>query len=535
MRKPARASTLNRLRERSVMLPHPRRRRHLAKRALGLVAVALCCFGPRLANASEKSTRLSSRGLVEFHADHYREALKLFDEAVAADEGDIYARYYRAVTRGRLDDLKGAISDLRAVLAAKPDLDQAALEIGVALVQTNQYAEATKWLQQAQRAKDEDAKASLFLGIAQLRLQQLDSARANFERAAAKDPKESLAAKYYLGVVDYQQGRWTDARQQFTAVAEGSPATEMGREAAKFLDRMSKGPTAGRRYQLYASAAFQYDSNVVLAPSNEVIKEAAGISSQADGRFALAFGGTYVLWRTDRVALALGYDFFKSMHFNLKEFNLNDHGPNVQLTAKTDFAQVGILGRYDYYLLQSQSFLQEVTVLPWMTIPEGPWGRTDVYYRMRRRDFKTLAFISRDAFNHAAGFKQYGYVGSPDKFLSIGYQFDREDPVVSERSPTSDHDANQFAYDGNEVNVGLGWAFPEKVTAETGYAYRHERYAAPSNGRRDEEHDVYFLARRPLTEYLSLTAGYFGTINNSNDLRFDYERHVGSVGLEVRY
>ena len=78
-------------------------------------------------------------------------ALELFDQAVAADPADVYARYYRAVTRGRLNDVEGAIADLRVVLAAKPDFDQAALDLGVTLVQTGKYREALPWLEQAQR------------------------------------------------------------------------------------------------------------------------------------------------------------------------------------------------------------------------------------------------------------------------------------------------------------------------------------------------------------------------------------------------
>ena len=41
--------------------------------------------------ASEQSERLYSRGLVDFHAGRYAEALKLFDQAVQADPNDPYA------------------------------------------------------------------------------------------------------------------------------------------------------------------------------------------------------------------------------------------------------------------------------------------------------------------------------------------------------------------------------------------------------------------------------------------------------------
>ena len=141
-----------------------------------------------MAAASEQSDRLTALGLVEFHAGKFTEALDHFDRAVQADSGDAYARYYRAVTRGRRGEFAGAVDDLRIVVAARPDLKQATREMGVALVQTGRYEEALAWLKRAQWDADSEAQASLFLGLAQLRLGHRENARAHFRRAAARDP-----------------------------------------------------------------------------------------------------------------------------------------------------------------------------------------------------------------------------------------------------------------------------------------------------------------------------------------------------------
>jgi len=62
--------------------------------------------------------------LAFFHGGQYTQALPLFDQAVAADPNDAYARYYRGVTHGRLEQWPAAVTDLRAAAAAKPDLEQ---------------------------------------------------------------------------------------------------------------------------------------------------------------------------------------------------------------------------------------------------------------------------------------------------------------------------------------------------------------------------------------------------------------------------
>lgn len=496
------------------------------RRASLWLAVVAATLASHAAAASEQSQRLYSRGLVDFHAERYPKALELFEQAVQADTSDPYALYYRGVTRGRLGDYAGAVTDLRAAMAAKPDFDQAALELGVALVHEGRHRDALPLLMQAQRLPDAEAKASLFLAIAQLNLGQLDAARQSLERAK-RDPTLQNTARYYEGIVAYRQERWDQAAEHFAYVAGASPDSEIGREAAAFLSKLRRGER--RPYTLFGSLGFQYDSNVVLAPSEEAIKTSAGISKQADGRVTIDAGGAYVPWRTEHAQLSVGYEFFQSLHFDLTSFNLEDHRLSAQIAGVAGPVQLGLFGRYDYYFLSTDSFLQEANATPWLSMPEAKWGRTELSYRVRRRDFITQAFRLRDAFNHAASVHQLLYLDGPDRYLAAGYRFDREDPI------RSDPESASFAYDGHEVDTGIGWAFPAAVSAEIDYAFRYEDYDPASHGRHDEVHEVVVLFRKALTDYLDATAGYFGTINNSNQALFHYDRHIGSLALEARY
>ena len=503
----------------------------------------------RVATASEQSELLYSRGLVDFHAGRYSDALTLFDQAVNADANDVDARYYRGVTEGRLGNYQAAASDLRTVLAAKPDLDQGALELGVALVQTGEYADAVPYLEQAQRVGTLDAEASFFLGIAQLRLGQTDTARQNFERAAARDPELALASRYYLGVVEYQGKNWPRAQEHFNYVATTSPSSEMGQQAQAFLGQLRAGvqpgaPTAFKPYQLYGRVGLEYDSNVALAPSDEALNAAgATISRRDDGRFTILVGGTYAPVHTDRVQLSVGYEFFQSLHFDLTEFNLQDHRPNMQITVAAGPVQLGLYGAYDYYLLDMESFLQQGTAIPSVTVPEDQFGRTEVFFRLRRRDFFNGHFGGElstfkpsgvlDSFNYAPGIRQFVYLGAPTNYVYLGYRFVREDPI--------NHQGNAFAYDGQEGDTGVGWALPWNIGAELDYAYRYEDYAHqsaitfPPHGRIDNVHQIAVAADKPLTDHLDLTLGYLGTINDSNDDLFNYDRHIVSLSLGARF
>jgi tetratricopeptide (TPR) repeat protein len=479
--------------------------------------------------ASEESKRLYSLGLVQFHAGRMQEARSLFDRAVAADPSDMYARYYRGVTRARLNDDRGAIEDLRAV-AESHAVKQAPLELGVVLVQAGEYEQAIPWLEEAQKVPTLDARASLFLGIAQLRVGRTAAARQSLQRAEEKDTTLRLSARYYRGIAAFQDGKWSDAERDFEYVAAYDPETEMGREAASFLQKIRSGQYAN--WEVYGIFGLQYDSNVILGPSNGTLNdlalEALNISNQADGRGVITVGGVYIPWRTETAELSVGYEFYQSLQFQLTDFNLQDHRPAVQGVISAGIFQFGLLGRYDYYFVSDeQSFLQEATGVPWVAINEGDNARTEVFFRFRYRDFKKLAYQLRDADNYETGFRQFYTFGLPERYVALGFRYDNESPTQSA--------GDVFAYNGYEGGVGGGWSFPLGITADLEYSYRYEDYAAQSNGRKDNENLVLFALSKPINEYLAVTAGYFGDFNNSNQATFEYTRNVGSLTLDVRF
>lgn len=485
---------------------------------------------PVAAEASQDSRQLQALGLVEFHAGRYPKALELFNKAVDADPSDVYARYYRGVTSSRLGDVNGAIADLRAVLAAQPDLDAAALDLGVALVQTGKYRDALPLLVRAQQNVELDAQASLFLGVAQLRLDDIDPARENFARAAVRDPALKTSATYYEGVADYREGDFESAQAQFATVASSNASSDMGREAVSFLARIQQRQRPV--FQAYGSVGLQYDTNVVLAPNGAVIQSPLAISRQSDGAATIDLNGTYSLWRGEQVELTLGYEFYQSLYFHLSDFDLTDNAPSLQLVGTAGLIDYGILGRYDYYLLDGSNFLQEASAFPWVGIPEGTLGRTDVFFRMRRRDFLDPTYEVRDGFNYATGARQFLYVNTPEDYVSVGYQFDSEQPLAAR----TQENANQFAYNGHEISTGFGWLLPANISTYTGFLYHRERYAKrPSDGRRDEDYQLNFLVSRPINEYLTVTGAFYGDFNSSINPLYNYTRQIGAIALEVRF
>ncbi len=452
----------------------------------------------------------------------------MFEQAAAADPEDVYARYYEGLALVRLERFAEAQTVLESVLAAKPDMREAALELGIALVRTGQYRDAADWLQKAQAGPDLEAEASLYLGVAQLRLGNREDAQQNFERAASRDPSFAAAARYYEGVADLGSGSVDRARAHFESVVATSPDTEVGVEAAQYLRLMREGDlwNAAKRYDAYGSVGFEYDSNVRLVDTY------LSSGGKADGRAVITLGGHYLVWPGEQVQVSLGYDFFQSLHFDLTDYNLQDNRPSVQVLTDLGRVKVGLLGRYDYYLREDNSFLGEASVLPWLVVPADEHGRTEVFYRYRRRDFKQQAYSQYTGDNQMPGIDQYFYLGSPARYVVAGYQFDYMHPDQSD-SP--------YGYNGHRIRGGIGWDVTEAWSANAEYAFFYRTYDVPgaNSWRHDDENWVVVGTDLLLGEHVVVTLGYFGTFNSSyqssNLEDFTYTRHIVSLSVGGRF
>lgn len=517
-------------------------------RRTALLLLLLACAHARPVAASEESQALSARGLIELNAGRNEQALELFDRAVTADPTDAAALYQRGSTRAKLGNYAGAEQDMRAALAVRPDFPEAQLELGIALTEQRKYAEAEPYLVWAQRSPDLDGQASFFLGITQLRLERFADAKASFERARAHDPKLDMPARYYEAVIAYRQRDYDTAETEFTAVAEAQPSSTIGRESNDFLVVLRG--ARPRRYSAFGGLALEYDSNVTLAPDTPV---QGSITGESDGRFVVNVGGRYAPLMIGPATLSLSYEFYQSLQFHLTDFNLEDHRPAVQLMLDFDPVLVGLMGRYDYYLLSTSSFMQEATAYPWVTVQEAGIGRTELYARIQWRDYKLHALhdscpqgttnCNIDGFTQLDGFYNYGGVrqvidlGVPNRQVWFGYQLGFTTP--------DNLGSDQYEYGSNQLEIALRWPLPFQVLGETGFRWEHQGYSPASAAlsptgevRRDNDYRAVVSFQRPLTEisdHLFVNAAWYGTFNDSNNPLFQYNRQIGSIGTEVRF
>ena len=480
------------------------------------------------ARANVRSQALYARGLIPFNNGQWEQAYQLFDHAVQADRSDALALYYRGLTEARRG-LPAATQDIEEALRLNPSLWHAPLDLGIAYLDAAQFGDAKTWLERAHQQGSERLTAAFFLGVCLYRLGD-DAGALPYLNEAKADPELRSAAQYYVGLVLAHQGNMEAARTEMAQVAREQPQSEIGKAAQGFASGHAPAvpaPEAKKPWSVYGKLGLEYDSNVVIAPS-------AFVSRKDDGRAVVAAGGGYTLLDVDQGTLRAGYDFYQSVHFEFTQFDLQEHHVHLDAASAPGTISYGLSGIYGFDALDYQSFFQEVSGIPWVAFAESKAAATQVYYTIRARDFLRKPFDpGRDAINQALGARQYVALGSADRVLSVGYQFDFEDTISS--GPMG----RDFQYKGNQGDIDLNLPILDLAQIQVGYLFRIEDYQFPNSRaafqlrRHDSTHQFAVAVAHALTENLALTCDLLGILNNSNIPNFDYDRFIVSGGVRA--
>jgi tetratricopeptide (TPR) repeat protein len=532
----------------------------------------LCAAGALLlglaaapAGANTRSQQLYAKALIPFHAHRWEDARLLLDEAAAADPDDGVVAYYRGLTAARLGNTAEATKELERALSLRPDLQGAVLDLGILYFESGQYEAASEWLQRAYKQPVNRFPAAFFLGLTRLRMGNPSGAQPLFAEAA-KDPALRPAAQYYQALALLREGAASDARELFNQAQAGPSDAETTLIARQYLTGGGTAVAAAPEeapWEVHGEAGFGYDSNVVLAPDSSSLAQnyntdpsvggsTLNTKGEEDGFFRIGVGGSYRLFAVDSGSGVMGYDFYQSVHFQGSGYDLQSHRVHLTLTTTpiNDIVQVGVTGLYGFNMLNYRGFYQEGRGTPWLTFYEGQIAASQLYYTFSGQDyvhgndpnspdFSPRQFNAnpfdpfRDAFNNAVGVRQYFLLGAADRYMSVGYQWDNNDPLSS--------DGTDFAYMDNMFDAQLDFGIFDWASATLGYMLDLQDYEHPnsrtnfSKRRHDVQNNFVVRFRKPLLPYLTADLTYLGVFNHSNIPDFEYDRNIIQAGVWMHF
>lgn len=172
--------------------------------------------------APPREVETAHRHLLAYETRQAREALA----DVAAS--DPWATTARGWLLQQENDLEAAAAESRRAAALDPTNPAPLLQLGESLTLAQKagaeeaYAEAATRAKALVEATGEDARALMYLGVAQQRQKRFDESAATLERARLLAPDDPMVL-FHLGTTRFYQQRWQDAFDRLGAALERTP------------------------------------------------------------------------------------------------------------------------------------------------------------------------------------------------------------------------------------------------------------------------------------------------------------------------
>ena len=497
-----------------------------------------------------------AKGLIRFSSGQYSEAERLFLAALDANPGDSRASFYLGQTLIRLKRPEAAQDIFQKLLYKNQADGRAWLGLGMAQYNRGQYTEALASLDNAEKHLPSDPLVFYYQGLAYHQKGAFDLSPGRFLRARTMSQDLAAPSHYYSGIAYYQRGLVEEAREEFSAALKtGEPESELVKSAQLFLEQAGGESDQGpKRWDLSMTIMGQYDSNVVLSPLGTSPSGNSGISQKADWRTSYFTRGEYRPIQTETWLGGASYAFYQSFHHTLSGFDVENHTPAVFLQRQMGAFQARVQYAYDYVLVGRSPFLISHTIQPMLTLSEGYHAFTQAQFRYQNKDFQHGRFLSnslRDGKNWLAGITQYVLFADNTGNFRFGYTFDTD--VTGGGTPSvaiiGDQTKADWAYAGHRFSAGVGlpaiMTFFNKVDFDFNYyrtVYANPSSFSPGNvgdmttfKRNDHIYSFTATIGRDFTDWLSVSAQYAYTRDQSNISVFDYNRSVTSLILTGRF
>ena len=439
----------------------------------------------------EESTayKMSVASAVEaFNRGAYEEALRQCGKASAHAPDAIEPRYIRALCYRRLGRTSDALAELEDLERKAPHYRDVELELAICYFETGRFRLALQKLLPLRARYGSSADYLCYVALTEAALGN---------RAGAEKAIEELEAI---------------APETASLVAVRIGAAGRGRE---------------KKFRLYATAGYTYDSNVTLLPFDTT---AAEISGKDDFRFATSaiFDARPVKWSGGGMDTRFG--FVQSVHNRLSDYNLQGYTVGAALSQKIGRIDPYVAFDWGYYFLENakQSYLRSAVLSAGVDVTEGTACFTRFDYRWSINDYMLPFFFrddDRDGTNHMIGASQY-FLLSPSRgsFVRLGGYFDRENATGK------NYFYNGYSFDG-EVYVPLAW---RTAVDFLGRYYIKDYRRSVYNRYDDRQHYIVTLDKR-IGEHFELVLQYQLIVNDSTVGIFEFDRNLYTLMAAVRY
>ncbi|HDH06731.1 MAG TPA: tetratricopeptide repeat protein [Nitrospirae bacterium] len=389
---------------------------------------------------------------------------------------------------------------------------------GIRKINGGEFSDALGPLKKALKISPDNAETAYYAGIAYARLGNYKEAEKLFLKSLqAGENAENVYIE--LGYIYYVTSRYDKAEEFLSKFMDISENETLKRYALKLFDACRENEE--KPYKLSIAAGGQYDSNVVLEPSNPP----PGTDKNSDTRAVAYITSEATLFKRGVIKLRVDYNFYQNIHSDLDDFDVQYH----KITPVLEIAAPGIVKpsvgySLEYAFLGNEGYNRTHTYFGKITLKQGRKLSTDLIYEYRDNkywDSNTFQNNSiRSGYKNTAGIRQNFYLSglSGDAYYFSDFNRAKE---------------GYWDFNGYRAGAALTCKITAPLSINVSGQYNERRYRDDypvfQKRRLDRMQQfsvrlTYIFSRRISA---SITETY--TVNNSNLGTFDYKRNITGI------
>lgn len=224
-----------------------------------------------------------------------------------------------------------------------------------------------------------------------------------------------------------------------------------------------------------------------------------------------------------------GYEFSQTLHDEFDEFDLTLHRGYAEAGYDFGFATLGVLGNVAQANLDGDEYLTFTQVSPYISRQFGDALFLRASYAATDKSFEGRP--ERDATSDTIAADAYFFLDGTKRYIAVGGKAIEEDAA-----------SDELDFRGGSARIRLVQrfdAFDREVTFRAGVEYEQRDYDAPTLSigapRRDKRTGVDLSLEAPITDNVFIEGSYRYGDYQSNLTAADYDEHVTSMKLGVKY
>ena len=180
------------------------------------------------------SENFLEKGITEYKAENFEEALEILIKAREQEPRSPEAAYYLGLTYKQVGNYKETVVRFRDAIHLTPSVRDAYTELIEVLYATDQLKEAMDWVKRAEKEGVKPANISFLKGLILLKQGKTKGAIGAFNKAKELDSSLAQAADFQIAMAHAREKRYAEVKESLKAVISIDPASEVASFAREY-------------------------------------------------------------------------------------------------------------------------------------------------------------------------------------------------------------------------------------------------------------------------------------------------------------